>query len=177
MPVHAQVCVFGYTCVCVHVCMCTRRTARGREVSLAIHCRLHLQGPAGAPGPEGRQGEKGAKVRERPPWMPEHPFHLPTPLVLTLQPPNASPTSTISTPSPLWGQGSLYLSLPQGSLGFDPSSLPHPHPPWAPCPQPHPPLCPSGHFFGCVSGGSWCCGRPGKDRPCGSCRPSRKTWP
>lgn len=48
--------------------------------SLTFPSCLYLQGPAGTPGPEGRQGEKGAKVRERPSWMLEYSPHLLAPL-------------------------------------------------------------------------------------------------
>lgn len=86
--VHAQVvCV----CLCAHTHVHGRRSqedSRGKAAelgrlttSLTFPSCLHLQGPAGMPGPEGRQGEKGAKVRERPSWMLEHSLHLWAPLI------------------------------------------------------------------------------------------------
>ena len=86
VPVPACVSVHACTCVCVCVCVSVRaHTSRVGEpgCSLPPAClprvpRL-LQGPAGTPGPEGRQGEKGAKVRMAP-WMLEHSSHLPAPL-------------------------------------------------------------------------------------------------
>ena len=82
--------------VCAHRCVCVyQEDARvggepGCSWPPAPPPLLHLQGPAGTPGPEGRQGEKGAKVG-RASWMLGRPLHRPAPPSPHLQPPDASP--------------------------------------------------------------------------------------
>ena len=76
---------------------------------------LHLQGPAGTPGPEGRQGEKGAKVG-RASWMLGRPLHRPAP------PSPHPPAPRRLSHAPSSRRGSL-SSLPQGSRGLGPSPL------------------------------------------------------
>lgn len=174
------VCPCVHTCVCVRVYVCVW-DRKGKELSLAAHglmCSsflLHLQGPAGSPGPEGRQGGKGAKVRERPPWC----WSIPS----TSHPSDASvprclPHVHLSHVGPFWGEAFPILVPALGAPRVWPF-LPASHlPPWTLCPLPTPHSSAlQDIFLVCVSGRSWCCRCPGEDRPGGSCRPSRETWP
>ena len=84
--------------------------------SSTLPFHLHLQGPAGTPGPEGRQGEKGAKVGRGCPGCWDIPF---------IFPPRCSSDPPVHLPhaAPLWGRGSLYSLLPLGLLRFQPYFL------------------------------------------------------
>lgn len=110
--------------VCAHRCVCVyQEDARGWEVSLAAHGRLHPLPPSTCRDLQAHLVLKGDKERRAPRWgeppgcWEAHCTALPLP-VLTLRPPDASPTP----PPP---GGVPCPPYPRG-LGFDPSPLSHP---------------------------------------------------
>lgn len=173
--------------VCAQMCICVHTHSHpgilegeGAEpgYSLPHPSCLHLQGPAGTPGPEGRPGEKGAKVRERLPWVPGHSLHLPTCPGPQIHNSRRPPQVSSSMPTPLWGQGfPILVPLPGtpevGSL-LSASS----HPPWTPCPNLYPPPLLFRTQSLCVfQGDPGAVGAPGKTGPVGPAGPVGKPGP
>lgn len=131
---------------------------------------LHLQGPAGTPGPEGRQGEKGAKVG-RASWMLGRPLHRPA-----LPRPSPSSPSGPQTPPPRPLLQAAFPVLPTPAVSVRPLPSVPPHPPWIRCSY-HTILCHSGHFFGVFQGDPGAVGAPGKTGPVGPAGPAGKPGP
>lgn len=114
---------------------------------------LHLQGPAGTPGPEGRQGEKAPRWGEPPGCWDAHCTALPCPA-----PPRPHPPAPRRLP-PAPSSGGVPCPPYPGGLGSAPPLSPPTHLGSA---APTTPSSAIGHFFGVFQGDPGAVGAPGK---------------
>lgn len=172
-----------HTCRQAHTCTGSWRPEPGGQAgeaaepgdSLTFPSCLYLQGPAGTPGPEGRQGEKGAKVRERPSWVLEYSPYLLAPLA-----PQIPLSRCLPHIEPLLSRGvpCTYSCSCFGAPGVWPllsvSSFPH----WTPYLHPYPfPLPFKTHSLYMFQGDPGAVGAPGKTGPVGPAGPAGKPGP
>lgn len=167
--------------VCVKVCACTgvcvyQEDARGWEVSLAAHGRLHPLPSSTCRDLQAHLVLKGDKERRAPRWgeppgcWDAHCTAPPCPA-----PPRPHPPAPRRLPHAPSSRRRSLSSLPQRSRVRPLPSVP-PHPPWIRCSY-HTILCHSGHFFGVFQGDPGAVGAPGKTGPVGPAGPAGKPGP